>query len=39
MERVELKNITLYNGDCMEFLKGCEDNSFELAINYKKKFV
>lgn len=25
-------NIELYNVDCMEYLKGCKDNQFELAI-------
>lgn len=32
MERIELGNITLYNGDCMDYFRECEDNAFELAI-------
>lgn len=32
MKRVQLGNITLYNGDCMDYLRECEDNAFELAI-------
>lgn len=33
MKRKEqLGDITLYNGDCMDFLRQCRDNEFELAI-------
>ena len=32
MQRVQLGNITLYNGDCMDYLRECENNAFELAI-------
>jgi len=27
-----IKNATIHNMDCMEFMKGCEDNQFDLAI-------
>lgn len=32
MKPIHLENITLYNGDCMEYLKTLDDNSFDLAI-------
>jgi len=28
----KLYNITLYNADCMEIMKGFADNQFDLAI-------
>ncbi len=27
-----MSDITLINGDCMEYMAGCEDNAFELAL-------
>lgn len=32
MEKVQLGGITLYNEDCMEFLRQCKDKEFDLAI-------
>lgn len=31
MKPIHLENITLYNGDCMDYLKTLDDNSFDLA--------
>ena len=32
MEKVQLGGITLYNMDCMDFLRQCKDKEFDLAI-------
>lgn len=32
MEHVQLDRITLYNCDCMEYMRGLEDGAFDLAI-------
>ena len=32
MEKVTIKNCTLYNIDCMEYMKSLPDNAFDLAI-------
>ena len=32
MKRENIKNCTLYNVDCMEYMKGLPDNHFDLAI-------
>ena len=32
MRKEVIGNATLYLGDCMDYMKGCEDNEFDLAI-------
>lgn len=32
MRKETLHKLSLYNGDCMEFMKDCKDNEFDLAI-------
>ena len=32
MKKTVIQKATIYNGDCMEFMKDCEDNQFDLAI-------
>lgn len=32
MTTLKIKNITFIHGDCMEFLKDCKENQFDLAI-------
>ena len=32
MRKEQIHNLTLYNGDCMDYMKECEDNAFDLAI-------
>lgn len=34
----KLGNITLYNADCMEIMKGFADKQFDLAIAVSKYF-
>ena len=32
MRKETLGNLNLYHGDCMEYMKSCKDNEFDLAI-------
>ena len=32
MNKKTIGNLNLYHGDCMDYMKGCEDNAFDLAI-------
>jgi len=32
MRKETLSNLNLYHGDCMEYMKSCKDNEFDLAI-------
>lgn len=32
MESTSIDNLTLVNGDCMEYLRGLPDNAFDLAV-------
>lgn len=34
MKPVQLDRITLYNCDCMEYMRGLEDGAFDLAIDW-----